>query len=225
MAESAPAASPPQPSLVSSALRHPLAAVIVGFTLTGVVGTMLSNHMSYQRQQELEATRMRDARRTAVRDMARALSERLLRMQMVVTAILRHAPPEVVADLKKSHDEAEAKWFLVRPEVMILAREVIGESDYEAMRADMENRMVRKRLTPLRECLQEACAKVAEGGDGVAVLTNARAAEMLRELDAGTEALVDGLYDLASITQLSDSDPQAIRVRQRVRQQMERACP
>ena len=218
-------APPPPPSLLHSALRHPLAAVVVGFILTGVVGTTLTSHLNDMRQKEAEAARLRDTRRTAVREMAKALSERLLRMEMLVTAIVRHAQPSVIAELKKAHEDAEAKWYLARPEVMILAREVIGESDFETIRTEMENRMVRKRLMPLRECLQKACDTAAEGGDAVAVLTAGRASETLRELHAGSDAIVDALYDLASITHLKESDPQAVRVRQRVKQQMEKACP
>ncbi|MCE9589102.1 MAG: hypothetical protein K8S99_01095 [Planctomycetes bacterium] len=213
------------PSLWTGLFRHPLAAVVVSFALTGLIGTSLSNHMADLRQKESDAARLRDLRRNAVLDLSRRMSERLTRMEMLIAAIDRHATPQVVADFKKLHDEAEAKWLLGRAETLLLAREILGESDYEAFRVDLENRLAKKRVHPLRDCLERASIQVAAGGDGAAVLRESRAAELLNELRAGSEALVDGLYDLASVSQLEASDPQAIKMRQRVRQQIEKACP
>lgn len=114
--------------LLDGVLRHPVGAMLVGFLLTGVVGTMLTNHLASQRQQEADAIQQREGRRKAVLEMSRLISEQLTRAEMLATAIEHHASPEVIARLKPPYDEAAANWQLKRPEVMLLARDVLGEA-------------------------------------------------------------------------------------------------
>lgn len=216
---------PEQPPLISRISRHPLAAVFMGFMLTGVIGTMMTNYLTTARQHEAEMTRLRDTRRQAVLEMSRLLSERLLRMEMMVQAIQRHASPEVIAEYKKNLDETEARWFTKRPEILILSREVLGESDYEAFRTDLENRFSRKRLIPLRDTINKACAAITEGRDGAEVLKEIQLDQTLKEMRNGMEAFTDGLYDLASIPLENVSEAHAAQLRKRVRQRIEEACP
>jgi hypothetical protein len=77
--------------LLDGALRHPVGAMLVGFLLTGVVGTMLSNHLADQRQQEADANLQREARRKAVLEFSRMMSEQVTRMEMLAAALEHHA--------------------------------------------------------------------------------------------------------------------------------------
>lgn len=206
-------------------LRHPLTAVVIGFMLSGVVGTMLTGHIARLRQQEQAMTEARETRRKAVMEMSRMLSEMVMRMEMLSNAIDRHASPAVVTELKKLSDEANARWLQNRHQTMLLAREVLGKEDYERMRADIDQRLAVKRARPLRECLDRASALAVTGEDGSEVLAQARADDRLKELRLGAEALVDGLYELTLIPQSDASDSDAARVRQRVQSQIEAVCP
>jgi hypothetical protein len=64
-------------------LRHPLATMLIGFVLTGVVGTVLTNHFANLRQQEAKAIEQREVRRKAVLEASRLFSERLGRAEML----------------------------------------------------------------------------------------------------------------------------------------------
>src|SRR3989442_15217525 len=100
--------------LLEGMLRHPAGAMLIGFLLTGVVGTMLTNHLADQRQQEAQATRQRESRRAAVPELSRLFAERITRAEMLAAALDRHGSPEVIERFKQLYDEAEANWQLKR---------------------------------------------------------------------------------------------------------------
>jgi len=216
---------PTPPPAWTIALRHPLAAVIVGFFLTGVIGSWLANHQAELRQAEADEARLRETRRHAVVEISRLLSERFTRLEMLIGAINRRSSPEVIVELRKLSNEAETKWHLSRHEAFMLVREVTGEADYLSLRADIDERMAKKRVVPLTACVQRASDLAAAGEDGTDELVKGRASELLNECRAGSEALVDGVYDLASISTLDPADPRAVAVRERVRDRFAKACP
>lgn len=219
--------SPPKAShgLLHVIFHHPLASIFVGFLLTGVVGTVLTNRMAAQRQHEAEAVHLRDTRREAVRALSRLLSERAVHMQMLINGIEQKSPPAVLADLKRRYDETEGKWALQRQDTMLLAREILGESDYATWRAEMEERLAKRRIQPLRKCLEKAYAVAAAGGDGNAVLSEGKAAQTLQECAAASEMFVDALYDLAVLMSPDAPKGEADRVRERFQSQLKKVCP
>ncbi|MFB3893335.1 MAG: hypothetical protein ACE15C_15080 [Phycisphaerae bacterium] len=225
-----PSSQPEQASqerrpVVGPMLRHPLTAIFIGFLLTGVVGTVISNQLASQRQREADIAHLRETRRDAIRGLSRLVSERLLRMQILMTAIERHYTPQAITELKRLYDDSETKFALGRGESFLLAREILGESDMEAWRSEMETRITRKRFLPLRECLEKASDAAAKGEDGAAILKEGNAARLLQECQAGADVLVDGLYELATVSSLSTSDPEAVKVRERFRKRFEQVCP
>lgn len=211
--------------VLDAMLRHPLAAILLGFVLTGVVGTTLTNHLSSVRQQEADAMRLRDMRREAIRSLSRALSERVARMQVLIRAIERRGSPQLIAEAYKLYEETEARWLVSRSDHFLLAREILGESDYESFRSGFETRLARGRMQPLKEALERACAVAQAGGDGADVLQQSNAAQLLQEAVAGSEVIVDSLYDLSGISALNPNSPHAMRVREQMRRKLEAACP
>lgn len=211
------------PSL-DAMLRHPLAAIVIGFLLTGVVGTAISDHLAEQRQREAEAARLRDARRDAVRGLSQMYSERLMRMQMLMIAIDQHSPADVIKKVKGLYDEAEQKAAGERAANLLLVREVLGPADYDKWHSELETRVLRKRLVPLKECLEKATAAAIDGKDGAAILKQGNAEQLFQQIQAGSDAFVDGLYDLAVATQ-SSSAADLTKARESVLKRIEQACP
>lgn len=208
-----------------SIFRHPLATMVVGFLLTGVVGTLLTNHFAESRQAEAKALEQRDARRKAVLELSRLSSERVTRAELLGVALERHASVEVICELKKLYDEAEANWLLNRQAALLLAREVLGADDYDSFRKEVETRVGKRRMLPLRDCLDQACTQAMSGGDGAATWKSCRGAELLKDCRPCNEAVLDLFYDLASMSHLQDTDPRAVRTRDQARQRLEAACP
>jgi hypothetical protein len=115
-------------------LRHPLATMLIGFALTGVVGTMLTNHFANLRQKEAAAIERREVRRKVVLEASRLFSERLGRAEVLAVAMERRAAREEIARLKQLYDDAEARALVVRQELGLLMREAMRESDFESLR-------------------------------------------------------------------------------------------
>jgi predicted ATPase len=210
---------------VENFLRHPLATMLIGFALTGVVGTMLTNHFANLRQKEAAVIERREIRRKVVLEVSRLFSERLGRAEVLAVAIERRAAREEVARLKQLYDDAEARAVVVRQELGLLMREAMRESDFESLRSEIETRLARKRLRPLRECVDRASTRALEGGDGGAVVRECRTYDLVAEARACGDVIADSLYDLASVAALRTSDPQAKEIRAKTRNRIEQACP
>jgi hypothetical protein len=213
--------------LSEDALRHPLASMLIGFVLTGVVGTLLTNHFAELRQQEARAIEQRDARRKAVLEVSRLFTERLGRAEALAVAIEAHAAREVVARLKQQYDDADMRALVVRQEAILLMREAMLETDFESLRAEIDGRLVTKRMQPLRECLDRAGARALANADGAAVLRECRATQLLTESRACGDVVSDALYDLASLpaAKAADPDAHAERIRAKNRDRIAQACP
>src|SRR5262249_44065113 len=211
--------------LSEDVLRHPLASMLIGFVLTGVVGTILTNHFAELRQQEARAIEQRDARRKAVLEASRLFSERLGRAEALSVAIEARASKEVITRLKQLYDDAEARAPEVRQAVALHMREAMPESDFERLRSSIDTRLAAKRLRPLHECLDRSAARVLAGGDGTAVLQDCRSAQLLAESQACGDVVIDGVYDLASLPALASASPDVERVRTKTRERIAQACP
>jgi hypothetical protein len=120
---------------LESLLGHPLTSIFVGFVLTGVVGTLVTNHFADRRQHEARAIERREVRRKAIVEVSRLFSERLERAEAVSVATEGRASKEVIARLKQLYDDAETRAAVVRQEVTLLMREAMLESDFERLRS------------------------------------------------------------------------------------------
>lgn len=201
--------------------------MLIGFVLTGVVGTLLTNHFAELRQQEARAIEQRDARRKAVLEVSRLFSERLGRAEALAIAIEGRASRDVVARLKQLYDDAETRAPAIRQEGLLLMREAMLENDFETLRSEIETRVVRQRMQPLRECLNRAAARALAGADGTTVLQDCRSAQLLSESRACGDVVSDGLYNLASlpVADPAHSNADAPRVRVKTRDRIAQACP
>jgi len=208
-------------------LRHPLSTVLIGFVLTGVVGTALTNHFGELRQQEARDIEQRDARRKAVLEFSRLFSERLGRAESLLVAIEARASQEVITRLKQQYDDAVMRAVVVRQEATLLMREAMLESDFENLRSEIDGRLLSKRMQPLRECLDRAGARALANADGAAVLRECRATQLLTESRACGDVVSDALYDLASLpaAKAADPDAHAERIRAKNRDRIAQACP
>lgn len=201
--------------------------MLIGFVLTGVVGTALTNHFAEIRQQEARAIEQREARRKAVLQVSRLFSERLGHAEALTIAIEGRASRDVITRLKQLYDDAEARAAAVRQEGLLLMRDAMLESDFESFRSEIDARLVTKRMRPLRECLDRATARALVGGDGPAVLRDCGSAQLLSESKVCGDVVADGLYALASLPAADAAQPNAdaARVRVKTRDRIAQACP
>lgn len=220
-----PSGDTPKRSL-ESLLRHPLTSIFIGFVLTGVVGTLLTNHFADRREQEARAIERHEARRKAIVEVSRLFSERLGRAEALSVAIEGRASKEVIARLKQVYDDAETRAGVVRQEVTLLMREAMLESDFERLRSDIDTRLTTRRMRPLHECFDRAATRILAGGDGAAVVQECRSAQLIEEGRACSDVVTDGLYDLASLPALDPAHQDVLeRTRIKTRDRIAKACP
>jgi hypothetical protein len=210
---------------LESLLRHPLTSILVGFVLTGVVGTLVTNHFADRRQHEARAIERREVRRKAIVEVSRLFSERLERAEAVSVATEGRASKEVIARLKQLYDDAETRAAVVRQEVTLLMREAMLESDFERLRSDIDTRLATRRMRPLHECLDRATARLRAGGDGAAVLEECRSAQLIEESRACNDVVTDALYDLASLPEVDPAQQDVVeRTRTKTRNRIAQAA-
>jgi len=197
---------------MAAASRHPLAGVVVGFLMTGVIGTTLTNHFSLLRQQEAEVTQVRESRRKAVLDLSKLFAEGFTRAEMLTAAPESRPSPAVVQRLRELYDEAEIKWGLNGQQAMLLAREVLGESFPEFAQA-LEARMGKAPMNRIRTVLVQASDAAIAGNDPRPILEEANLRKQLSDLRPASDAVFAAVYDMSAVANLDPADPKAVRVR------------
>ncbi|UJB72334.1 hypothetical protein HRE53_27470 (plasmid) [Acaryochloris sp. 'Moss Beach'] len=87
-------------------LNHSLTGIVVGFILTGVIGTLLSNYYSNEQLDRQKFLQITTSRRSAIKDFASLLYLRLSRADMLASSLKRSAPLEETKERKKLYDDA-----------------------------------------------------------------------------------------------------------------------
>ena len=104
--------------------KHPLASVIIGFILTGVVGSFIStchNNRVVRSEKKAEAYE-------SIRNMVSDLTQRLTRASLVKSAIIRD-DQDTLVDRKNSYDAAYVNWNKQSLSYMLTIREFTNSSD------------------------------------------------------------------------------------------------
>jgi hypothetical protein len=89
--------------------RHPLTLTLVGFLLTGLVGTYITTLLHNAETERAVADARRERGISAIREIAELVNERRTRAVMVSSAIKRHSPTEAEAR-KVAYDEVYVRW-------------------------------------------------------------------------------------------------------------------
>jgi hypothetical protein len=199
---------------ISAASRHPLAGVVLGFLMTGVVGTTLTNHYAALRQNEAEVSQLRESRRKAVLDLSRLFAERFTRAEMLEAALERHPTPAVVDRLRQLYDDAEIKWGLGGQGALLLAREVLGEN-FHLFQQAFEARMGKAPMAKIHDALIQASDAAMAGNDPGPILQETKLRQLLTELRPASDAVFATLYDMSAVSQMDPADPKAIAARDR----------
>ncbi len=104
-----------------------MTSVIVGFLLTGVVGTALTQYFFDRRQDEqLRAQRAQD-RQDALDIAIQLTGESQIRIELLGDALLSNQSSEKIDKLKDEQEAAAIEWRREVPRLLLLARELLGQ--------------------------------------------------------------------------------------------------
>jgi hypothetical protein len=140
---------------VGEMLRNPIANVVIGFLLTGVLGMSLTQYYSMKRQQEAQHQRQIEARKKAVSRLSSLNGEVLAHAERLLRAI-ELGESENVDELKKLYDDAAVRWETENHSTLLIAREVLPTSAYYRFRDRLREGFQDRFLTPISDGLGRA---------------------------------------------------------------------
>ena len=203
---------------------HPMANMVVGFLLTGVLGTTLTQYFMDRRDQEQARNAAVITRKEAVRELSHLMAARQFHAQLMVEAIESGASDEELKKIKHENHEAYKAWQTDRASIMLLAREVMSDEAYKEFSRRVEQGLGDHIFEPLRQCILDIASKSKQRQAALAAIEQCRIHEILDKSEECSSALVDGLYILAA-TGTSGSDVSDTPRARGARARIEKTCP
>jgi len=208
---------------IGEMLRHPLANVIIGFLLTGVLGTTITQYFMALREKQADRRELATTRRDSIAALAALNAEYIARAEGVLAAIDR-GDVGSAKELKAMFEEVAVRWQTEKAPTLMAAREVLPPEAYLRFRERLNTGFRERLLVPLGRCLKRALDVHSEGGDAASVLRDCGASEYLKQASTCSQGLLDTLYELSGYT-LKGEVEQALRAeRDTWRGELQRAC-
>jgi hypothetical protein len=202
--------------------RHPLVAIVVGFLLTGIAGTWLSNFYSERQIERDRFEQITEARRAALQEFATLIYHRLTRAQMLASSLRRSAPLEELKERKRLYDDAFVDWGSTLQANLFLIRSVMESEGYSDFERHVEFRLV-PILREVDACLTRAFDERLRGHGTKAILQDCDITNSLQLALDCSYAITDGLFQLAApIEPLSL--PEAERRRSSANREIKKKC-
>ncbi len=183
----------------SDMLKHPTANMIIGFLLTSVLGTGITNYYSSKRQQEKQHEEMVATNKAAIATLATLNAERLARAEQLVVALER-GKLESAKELQKMYQETELRWKMQSSPTLMAARQVLPQEKYYRFRHYMESEYRDRFLIPLSLCIEQTDQAISDGVPVAEILNACQAKKYLKQAGLCNTAILDVLYEMAKGT-------------------------
>lgn len=205
-------------------LSHPLTTMLVGFLLTGVLGTALTQNFMDRREREKLRAEAVAARKEAVSQLSELMTARHLQAELLLEAVESGAPPEEIERLKAEHGEAYRAWRTQRAGAMLLARELMNDESYEEFSDFVNVRLVENTFVPIRGCIADVYAASKDRQAALDAIERCDLKRLIaRSVDCGN-AIVEALYAFAAVGTSSSAAAESELDRE-ARRRVEEACP
>lgn len=181
---------------IGELLKHPLANVVIGSLLTGVLGTTLTQYYIVQRDKQSKQQELAATRKESITKLSALNAEYLARAKMFLTAVHR-GDPGGAKELKGMFDDAALRWRTETSPTLMAARDVLPPQVYGQFRERINKAFDDQFLVPFGRCLEAARRTLAEGGDAATVLADCRAGAYLTQVATCSQSLLDMLYELS----------------------------
>ena len=205
-------------------LKHPLVNVVVGFILTGVFGTAITQHFLDQRAKETLQAQIALDRKKAVQQFSELNESRKVRAEILLHA-LRSGDDEELKSAKREYEKAYVTWSVEQQGVLLLLRDLLAREDHQLVKGRLQEVLVGKIFDPLRSCLTAAYAHRNDRAAAIKALDDCRANELLERSGTCARALAGAVSDLAGAHSAWASDGQSADLRKRARDSIQQACP
>jgi hypothetical protein len=206
-------------------LRHPLVSMVLGFILTGVLGTALTQHFLDQREQEKLRAQVALDTKQAIQQFSKLNEERKVRAEMMFRALRSGSNDDEVKTAKQEYEKSYVAWSVERPGTLLLFRDLLSSENYEFVETGFNESLVEKIFSPIRLCLTTS---LGHGDDRAAVnktLGACQIDELLELSSTCSLALAAAVSDLAETHSEWVSTEDMAELQKRARDSIDKQCP
>lgn len=206
-------------------LRHPLVSMVLGFILTGVLGTAITQHFLDQREQEKLRAQTALDRKQAIQQFSSLNEARKVRAEIMLKALRGDSDDDAVKTARQEYEKAYVAWSVERPGTLLLFRDLLSSENYQLVETRFTESLVGKIFSPIRLCLTTS---LGHGDDRAAVhrtLEACRIDELLELSSTCSLALAAAVSDLAGTHSEWVSTEDLTELRKRARDSIGKQCP
>jgi hypothetical protein len=205
--------------------KQPMVNMIVGFILTGVLGTAVTQHFLDQHEQEKMRAQEVLEKKQAIQQFSKLNETRKVRAEMMLASLRKHSNDEELKSARQEYDKAYIAWSIERPGMLLLFRELLSSENYQLIESRFKDSLMGKIFNPMRLCLTTA---IDLGDNRVAVNKTLEACRIDELLDLSSTcglALASAVSDLARTHTEWASKEDAAELKKRVQESIDKQCP
>jgi len=206
-------------------LEHPLASIVLGFILTGVLGTAITQHFLDRREQEKLRAQATLDRKQAIHQFSKLNEERKVRADMMLKALRSNSNDDELKTARQEYEKAYVTWSVERPSMLLLFRDLLSSENYQLVETRFTESLVGKIFSPIRLCL---ATSLGHGNDWEAVnrtLEACRIDELLELSSTCSLALAAAVSDLAETNSEWFATEDMVELQKRARDSIDEQCP
>jgi hypothetical protein len=191
-------------SFLADLLRHPLTSIVIGFILTGVLGTYLTQQIASDREDTIrraEAKRVKvEAALSSTQEFSRLIYERQGRATLLLAALHRSANHDELRERKIAYDKSFIDWERNIKANLLTIRTASGWPGYSPFEEVIEGHLIRTYIS-----LDSALTSAYDASMRRRPNTNLRRAEtlLLVARSCGSK-ITDSLYSIIPIFEDDD---------------------
>jgi hypothetical protein len=199
--------------------------MVLGFILTGVLGTAITQHFLDQREQEKLRAQATLDRKQAIQQFSRLNEARKVRAEIMLKALRGDSNDDAVKTARQEYEKAYVDWSVERPSTLLLFRDLLSSENYQLVETRFTESLMGKIFSPIRLCLTTS---LGHGNDRAAVhrtLEACRIDELLELSSTCSLALAAAVSDLAGTHSEWVSTEDLTELQKRARDSIGKQCP
>ena len=206
-------------------LKHPLINMLVGFLLTGVLGTALTQHFLDQREQERLRAQVALDTKQAIQQFSKLNEERKVRAEIMLTALRSTSSPDEIKPVRQAYEKAYVAWSVERPGTLLLFRNLLSSENYQLVETGIRESLAGKIFDPIRLCMITALGHRDDRAAVKESLEVCRIDELLEHSSACSLALAAAVSDLAGTHSQWVTTKDIPQLQNRARDSIAKLCP
>jgi hypothetical protein len=199
--------------------------MVLGFILTGVLGTAITQHFLDQREQEKLRAQATLDRKQAIQQFSRLNEARKVRAEIMLKTLRGDSNDDAVKTARQEYEKAYVDWSVERPSTLLLFRDLLSSENYQLVETRFTESLMGKIFSPIRLCLTTS---LGHGNDRAAVqrtLEACRIDELLELSSTCSLALAAAVSDLAGTHSEWVSTEDLTELQKRARDSIGKQCP